>query len=256
MQVKVEFRRRTRIVLAAHAETHVTETPQTLGASIQQTLGRPEALWIVLSNAIPILGVAFWGWPAFSLLLFYWIENVIIGGFNAAKIAIAGLTKPKPMWSYTFFLVPFFCVHYGIFCFVHGMFLIGMFSFAGVGEPGPLELIPAVWNELQTDAGLRTGVLALVGVMGAWFAVLWLGAEKWRTTNPFVQMIEPYGRIVVMHFTVLIGTMPVLALGQPVIAVAILAVLKCCMDLGLAGFSFGADKFKDLKPDEIPKQGQ
>jgi hypothetical protein len=239
----------------------LTQNPHTLGATIQQSLSRPETIWIVLSNAIPIAGVAFWGWPAFSLLLFYWIENVIVGGFNAVKIAIAGLTKTQPMFSYTYFLVPFFCVHYGIFCFVHGTFLLAMFSFSGgipgltAGGPDMFDLIPIVWNQLETDIDLRLSVLALVGVLGAWFAVLWLGAGKWRTTNPFVQMIEPYGRIVVMHFTVLVGTMPVLVLGQPVIAVAVLALLKCAMDLGLANFTFGADKFKDLKPDEIPKQG-
>jgi hypothetical protein len=244
------------------AETDVTQIRPILGATIQQSLSRPETLWIVLSNAIPIAGVAFWGWPAFSLLLFYWIENVVVGGFNVAKITIAGLTKPKPMYSYTFFLVPFFCFHYGLFCFVHGTFLLAMFSFSGgipgltAGGPDMFELIPFVWSQLETDTDLRLGVLALIGVLGAWFAVLWLGTGKWRDTNPFVQMIEPYGRIIVMHLTVLLGTVPVLLLGQPVIAVTILALLKCAMDLGLANFAFGAGKFKDLRPDEIPKQGK
>jgi hypothetical protein len=230
----------------------------TIGGKVQEALGRPEAIWIVASNAIPIFGVLFLGWPAFSLLLFYWIENVVIGGFNALKIAASGIGKPKALAAFTLFLVPFFIFHYGMFCFVHGVFVLAMFSFSGGAQPalagvdGVTDVVSVVWTQLETDRDLRLSVLALVGVQAAWFAVLWLGAGKWRDTNPFAQMMEPYGRILVMHLTIFAATIPVLLLGQTWIAVAALAVLKACMELGLADFAPGLDKLKNLPPDKFP----
>ncbi len=31
-------------------------------------------------------------------------------------------------WAGKFFLIPFFCVHYGMFTFIHGVFVIGQFG--------------------------------------------------------------------------------------------------------------------------------
>jgi hypothetical protein len=226
--------------------------------AVDQALSRPEAAWILASNAIPIFGVLFFGWPAFSLLLFYWLENVVIGLFNVLKIAIAGLTKQGAMAAFTLFLVPFFVFHYGLFCYVHGVFVLAMFSFAG-GIPGAAAadvdtsgLLPVVWRQLETDSDLRLGVVALIGVQAVWFLALWAAAGKWRTTNPFVQMIEPYGRILVLHLTIFVATIPVLMLGQTWIAVAALALLKAGMELGLPQLSLNIDKLKDLPPDKFP----
>lgn len=223
-----------------------------IGGHVQQALSRPEALWIVLSNAIPIYGVLVLGWPAFSLLLFYWIENVVIGGVNALKIAASGIGKPKPLAAFTVFLVPFFLFHYGLFCFVHGVFVLAMFSFGSNFEGSPDDVVSVVWRLLETDAGLRLGVIALIAVQAAWFLVLWVGAGKWRTVNPLAQMIEPYPRIIVLHMTIFVATIPVLLLGQAWIAVAALAALKCCMELGLTQFSAAFDKLKDMPPDKFP----
>ena len=46
-------------------------------------------------------------------------------------------------------------------------------------------------------------------------------------------MGEPYGRIVLLHFTVIIGGIAVTALGQPVAMLLILVVLKTVMDVWL-----------------------
>lgn len=165
----------------------MTGGANSIGTTVQQAMSRPEAIWIVLSNAIPIAGVLFFGWPAFSLLLFYWIENVVVGAFNVLKIAVSGVTKPNPMAAFTGFLVPFFCFHYGLFCYVHGVFVLAMFSFGGGVDGAADEVATYVWRRLETDAELRLSVWMLIGVQAAWFVVLWVLAGKWRTTNPLVQ---------------------------------------------------------------------
>jgi hypothetical protein len=45
-------------------------------------------------------------------------------------------------------------------------------------------------------------------------------------------MFAPYGRLVVLHITIILGGMAIAATGAPAAAVAILVVLKIVMDLG------------------------
>jgi len=45
-----------------------------------------------------------------------------------------------------------------------------------------------------------------------------------------------------MHMTIIFAMMPVLALGQPMVAVLILALLKSGLELGLPGLSVAAPK--------------
>ena len=41
---------------------------------------------IVLSNLIPLWGVLFRGWDVFAIMLLFWLENLVIGVFNACRI--------------------------------------------------------------------------------------------------------------------------------------------------------------------------
>jgi Family of unknown function (DUF6498) len=45
-------------------------------------------------------------------------------------------------------------------------------------------------------------------------------------------MFRPYGRIVVLHLTVLLGGFLVMGLGAPVAAIVLLVALKTAIDLG------------------------
>lgn len=211
-----------------------------------KALERPDAAWILAANAIPVIGVLFFGWQALPLLVFYWIENVVIGGFNAAKILIASMTRDTAQRWAGLFLVPFFAFHYGLFCFVHGVFVFAMFTMSdlihtGVDpEPDSFELVPRVIGTLETDNGLFWGVVALMIVQSAAFAIVYVGGRRWLEVQPIQQMFEPYGRIVVLHMTIFIATIPVLALGQPFVAVLVLALLKSGLELGLPQFQVAA----------------
>ena len=45
-------------------------------------------------------------------------------------------------------------------------------------------------------------------------------------------MFAPYGRLVVLHITIILGGMAIAITGAPAAAVAILVVLKTVMDIG------------------------
>jgi len=210
--------------------------------TIGEALRRPDAAWIVAANAIPVAGVLFFGWQALPLLVFYWIENVAIGVFNVAKILIAGVTKDTVQRVASFVLVPFFILHYGLFCFVHGIFVFAMFTMSDAIHAGieptteSFDLVGRVLGMLQADSELMWSTAALCAVQAGAFGIFWLGGRRWRESDAIRQMFEPYGRIVVMHLTIFIATIPVLLLGQPMLAVLVLALLKSGLELGLRQF--------------------
>lgn len=235
----------------------MTEPQPSFAGSYREALSRPEAIWVVMWNVIPVTGVLLFGWSAFSLLIFYWIENVVIGAFNALKLGILCGAHGKKGILAGAFLVPFFCVHYGLFCYVHGVFLLAMLMFGGMAPPDvsggfdPANLLPTIWAQVQADGDLMLSVLALLAAQALAFVFLWLLPGKWRDMHPMIQMFEPYGRIIVMHLTIFIATIPVMLMGEFAFAVLALALMKCALELGLPQFTLGVDKLKQKWPVEL-----
>src|SRR5262249_13770895 len=89
---------------------------------------------LVVANATPLFCVLVLHWQVFPLLLLYWLENVVVGIFNVLRMAVADPHDPGS-WIGKLFMIPFFCVHYGMFCFVHGIFVFALFGGAKFGEP-------------------------------------------------------------------------------------------------------------------------
>jgi hypothetical protein len=50
----------------------------------------PRSILILGFNLFPALSAIIFGWSAFTLILLYWIENLIFGGLNELKIMICG----------------------------------------------------------------------------------------------------------------------------------------------------------------------
>lgn len=101
---------------------------------------------LVLANVAPLIGVLAHYWTVFAVVLLYWCENVVVGVFNVLRMLCA---RPQDglAWAGKAFLIPFFCVHYGMFTFVHGIFVLGLFGggFAKAGMSlSPLALKTAI----------------------------------------------------------------------------------------------------------------
>ena len=46
----------------------------------------PSVLILVAANLLPIVGVVFWGWDAFVLLMLYWLETAVIGFWTIVRV--------------------------------------------------------------------------------------------------------------------------------------------------------------------------
>ncbi|MBV9992484.1 MAG: hypothetical protein JOZ72_14480 [Alphaproteobacteria bacterium] len=192
---------------------------------------------ILAVNLLAVVGVALFGWSALTLLLLYWLENLIVGAFNVLKIAIAGISSGRTGGLATLFLVPFFVVHYGMFCFVHGLFIVALFGGHGLATNEGFTiagLATTVIARIRTDPAMGYGAAVLLAFHAYLFGRYWLGRRQWERSDPFSQMFAPYGRIVVVHLTIMIAGIPVMLLGQPVAAVACLALLKTALETGRA----------------------
>src|SRR6266545_4005176 len=168
---------------------------------------------LILANAVPLAGVLFFGWQVFPLILLFWLENVIVGGFNVLKMLTANPEDPIS-WVGKAFLIPFFCVHFGGFTFIHGTFVFAMFG----GPAYSHQFFPSVAGVLAAirGTGIRLGVLGLVLSHGVSFVGNYLIGGEYRRASLQQLMSQPYGRVMVMHFVILGGGFLVVALHSPV----------------------------------------
>jgi hypothetical protein len=180
---------------------------------------------LILANLWPLLGVLFLGWTVFAVVLLFWIENVIVGVFNLARMALArGGSGGQRILKV--FLMPFFTVHYGMFTLVHGVFVFALF-----GGTVPLSA-PEALPDVLRGAGVGPAALALLASHGISFVANYVLGGEYRTTTAAALMLAPYGRVVVLHVVIIMGAFVIQALGTPLLALALLVVLKIGLDAG------------------------
>lgn len=184
---------------------------------------------LLAANVAPLIGVLGHHWTVFAVVLLYWCENVVVGAFNVLRMlcarpqdALANLGKA--------FLIPFFCVHYGGFTFVHGIFVFGLFG--GDFKKGGFGLDPRTVLGAIRQAGLGWAVAVLCASHAFSFFHNYLAGGEYRRVGLSQLMMQPYARVVVLHLAIIGGGALVMALGSAVPALALLIVLKTAIDLG------------------------
>ena len=181
---------------------------------------------LVLANLVPLFGVLFLKWDIFSIMILFWLENVILGFFNVLRMLFASGPTDSPAVS-KIFCIPFFILHYGTFCMVHGVFVIGLFG-GGLPEGN----LGAIGHRIM-DVVVSNALLGAIGfVVGHATSFLkdYIGRGEYRQADLRKIMASPYGRIIVLHLTVLGGGYLVLRIGSPVAALLVLIVLKTVLD--------------------------
>lgn len=197
----------------------------------------PSAVFLIVVNLFPLVGVLAFDWRVFDVLLLYWIENVVIGVINVLRMAVVApdgeerRSRPASP-SRRVLMSVFFGVHYGLFCYAHLMAVVTLFADdegfeaakSVLGVVSPAEL-------LQTPLVLATAGIALSHLFS--FVVNFLlGGERHRTDlNQLMQ--RPYGRVIVMHVAIIAGGGLVQLLGSPVGLLLALVVTKIAVDLAL-----------------------
>ena len=195
---------------------------------------------LVAANLLPIAGVIALGWKVEQIVFVYWVENLVIGLFNAVRMAMARGTRDKKgqpvgnfeAWFLRLFMVPFFLVHYGAFCFVHGVFLARMFP-PGGGAVAPTKDrdLGEVLVEAVADPVFLLVVAGLFASHAYSFARHYVGEREYVAAGIDELMARPYKRIIVVHVFILGGGLLMVGLESPLSALLVFIALKVALDI-------------------------
>jgi hypothetical protein len=232
----------------------------------RETARSRSAIALVAANAIPLLGVVFFGWSLWTILVLYWVENGIVGFWSVPKILLAdgsitsgiqGLqSRASVAWAPIGLGLPrvargaiaiFFLIHYGAFWIGHGVLVFVLPTFLGASSaitgPGGLTIDPSTGLPFVVPAAqdggfgeivwssVAIGAVALFLSHGASFLFTYLGSGEFRRTSAIAQMAAPYGRVVVLHLTIIFGAFAITLIGAPIAALVVLVILKTALDL-------------------------
>ncbi len=186
---------------------------------------RPSSIALVLANLVPLAGVFLLDWQVFDIVMLYWAENVVIGVINVLRMGVCR-TGAKG------FLIPFFVVHYGMFCFGHLSAVTAIFS-ESIGSGTAWHYffgtpIAGAWNSPLWIALAAIAASHLFSFFGNFIA-----GEEYRRTSARELMQRPYGRIIVLHVAIIIGAALIQWLGSPVMMLVVLIAAKIALDLRL-----------------------
>ncbi len=195
-----------------------------------RALRQPLVLAGLAVDLFPIYGVIAFGWNAVPLVMLYWMENIIAGVMTLPRILISGASFGGMGLGMGLLLCVFFTFHYGLFCAVHGTFLM-VFVAMGDGTLGDqppimMDVLAMFRFGLTSAIHVEWFVFAIVAFQVLVFVQEFLIKSEWKNTNPMAEMFAPYGRIIVLHFAIFAGAGALFLLGQPIIGVLALIAFR------------------------------
>lgn len=184
--------------------------------------------FLVLLNAIPLYGVFNWGWKSFDLIFLYWLENLVIGAIMILRMLVRSYSHAVEL-IIPLFLVPFFTFHYGMFCFVHGKFVVGLFGKGLQPDLAGMDIPEIIAPMIEA----RHLFWPLMGLL-AYQLIDWardisqrgLGSDGIKDLTT-----APYRRIVVLHITIIGSGFALGMLNEPLAGLLLLIGFKTGMDI-------------------------
>lgn len=187
----------------------------------------------LLGNIVPFFGILFFQWSVFSLLLSYWLENVVIGVYQFLKMRRATVDYPvdknnrltigpfRPVQAKERLFFPiFFLVHYGFFLFGHFNFL---HFFGGIGSVS-----------LSFSSTILVSAIPFFLIHGKSYFEKYIGEKEYEKIPLAKLFIGPYRRIVILHVIIVLGSVPLVFASKFIPFVGILLVfLKIVLDVSL-----------------------
>lgn len=186
---------------------------------------------LIIANLLPLYGVWFEGWDPKQMFLVYCLETIIIGGYNVVKMIIVTLDRKRDVWenhgSKTmitgWFFILFFIVHYGFFVFVQTGIFASVSGLNADSDFGPLTFLSKIFSYLSLDA--KIVLYIFITMYGFRMLFDFILSGKYRTTSLGLLMFQPYIRIFIQQFVVILGSM-FLAFGAGKIFMLIFVVIK------------------------------
>ena len=199
-------------------------------------------LALLLINLVPLYGVLFLGWQAIIIILFYVAETIMVGVIHVFKMSALYIMNHKNPAALAvdrsansgvsgLGLIPFFIFHFGFFVFVQ------MMVFGGFTDQ----------NLIKSFGMLFTGnykyALAIIFITKLTLLISELFWDpEVETKLPDDVFFEPYPRIFVQQFMVILGGGFAMFNKSVMGYLIILILCKTILDLAIA--NIGKERFE------------
>jgi len=190
----------------------------TLGLKQSVTNERLTSIILLCANLIPLIGVLFFDWDVRTVMLLYWVENLIVGLTNIVRILFLA---QSPNLS------------------------IEIAEISGTISPiDMVQNLPSVYLYLQQVLGMTASVALLGMLLSHGFSLnthYFKAGEQQRLTVSKAMHL-PYKRIFVMHLGLMGGVFLIEEFGSTVWLLVALVVAKIVVDL-----TFHRKEHRDLR---------
>lgn len=195
-------------------------------------------LQTLIYGVFPVVGIVFFGWDWRQVILLYWLENITIGVQTFIALARTSVPLRVPSGPDTsqaegsqpvgfslrgIFVAIFFAFHYGMFTLVHGIFVFSLINgawFAGDATVSTSPLWPVVVTWLIVSV---VQVVLLTRRRPVDTGVHTIGGGLYALQR---HMRAPYGRIVTLHVSIILGAFLIMSLQLPSAAALVLIAMR------------------------------
>ncbi len=191
--------------------------------------------YMIYVNALFLLCLLSVGYvSALAVVMAYFIESIVIGIFNAVKMALSTSysNKTEGGGAGNYGLIVFFCFHYGFFIAIQSIFVFSFFSIDEGLFREPFFLIENYAALLQLD-----GMWLLIASMllTHLFALIsnFLADRRYREFTANELMAKPYLRILIQQFVVILSGFFLVFVNAGMVAAILLILFRLVLDLAL-----------------------
>lgn len=194
---------------------------------------RLPATALIAANLVVAAVTLFHGWGFYEIIIVYWCEAVIIGGYNMARMVMVGLAGEPfgkvidagSLPTRLFLLVMalgFFAVKFGGFALATGMLVAAVPAFLAHAHDAATSEIR---HGLRAVAGaVAIAVIVLFISHGISFVMNYLVRREYENTNLLVLLFWPYVRM----------SLVAAALGAGLVIAALIPALDTSTTFGVA----------------------
>lgn len=170
-------------------------------------------IFLILVNAVPVIGVWFDDWGAADVFIVYCLESVIAGLYNVLMMLLTTWVKKKDVWTnggsetivsgYGFII--FFIIHYGFFIWIQMGLFLGISGYKN--HAFSPEDVFSFFIHLRQNIPVQVQWLLLLFIASNGLLVIknFVLTGAYKTASLGTLMFAPYARIFVQQFCVIIG---------------------------------------------------
>lgn len=189
-----------------------------------------EDIILIAANLIPVYGVWFLDWGAVDAFIVYALETLIVGIITVLKLAVMTLFRKTDNWyndgrttrvSGGLFIV-FFVLHFGLFAAVQTTIFSNVANIVPPGS-GLLHFFFHWYSYINNDIAIMLCGFVISYLVRGFIPFILTG--EYKTISMMRVMFQPYGRIFIQQFTVILGSM-FLTLGLGKAFILVFAIVK------------------------------